>query len=331
MSRVKDEAKTVRISFLKVYRPIFVAFFLYLLRDVIWRWDGVRFYAPFSGFLPSVALVSIPWAILSLLTTLIVWLLLRGVQGFCLRRGWKFEVEILFMFIIIMVFLTAMLWIGKRLITSEPLSFTLKAVLFFCLIFGTAYLTWVFRRKTNIFLDSITPLVWIFGIWALVSVSIVTYHTWWKQTDNVVSQKISSQTSKAEGNRPNIILVIFDTLTARDMSLYGYHRDTTPFINKWAEKGSVFTRLKAESNFTPPTVSSIMSGKRVWTHRVFQEYSTLPGNDESLPLILKKNGYYNMAFVQNPVASPKALGLDNNFDISPGILELVPCPKRFNS
>ncbi|MBN1632013.1 MAG: sulfatase-like hydrolase/transferase, partial [Thermoleophilia bacterium] len=30
---------------------------------------------------------------------------------------------------------------------------------------------------------------------------------------------------------PNVILVTFDSLSAGDMSLYGYRRPTTPFID----------------------------------------------------------------------------------------------------
>jgi arylsulfatase A-like enzyme len=328
MTQVKDDIKGVKVSFAKVYRLIFVVFFLYLLRDAIWRWDGFRFYAPFSDFLATVALVTIPWSIVAIFSAFIIWLLLRGIEWFCLRRDWKIKIDILFMFIIIFVFITVMVWIGKRIITTQPLPFILKSTIVLSITIIAIYLTWIFREKTDIFLQGITPLVWIFSIWAIVSIPIVAYHTWWKQTDTdkVISQKIS-QPSKIDRNRPNIILVIFDAMTARDMSVYGYHRETTPFIKKWVKTASLFTNVKAESNFTPPTVASIMTGKRVWTHRVFQEKSKLTKSDiESLPLVLKKNGYFNMAFVQNSVASPKALGFDNSFDISPRSIDLVRSP-----
>lgn len=330
MSRSKVDKKGFKVSFSQVYRLIIVVFFLYLLRDAIWRWDGFRFYAPFSDFLATVALVSIPWSLIAIFIAILIWLLIRGVEWFCLQRGWGIRIDILFMFVIIFVFVTIMVWIGKRIITTQPLPLILKLIIVFGITSTSIYLTWLLRNRTNVFLEGITPLAWIFSIWAIVSVPLVVYHTWWKQPDKKATsilQKSPLQQKINKTNSPNIILVIFDTLTACDMSVYGYHRETTPFIQKWAKGAYLFTNVKSESNFTPPTVSSIMTGKRVWTHRVFQEKSRLTKSDtESLPLILKKNGYFNMAFVQNSVASPEALGFDNAFDISPPSIDLVRSP-----
>ena len=54
-------------------------------------------------------------------------------------------------------------------------------------------------------------------------------------------------------SKPNIILIGIDSLRADHMSLYGYGRQTTPHIEKFAEDGTVF-----ENNFSPhiPTTSA---------------------------------------------------------------------------
>jgi arylsulfatase A-like enzyme len=160
----------------------------------------------------------------------------------------------------------------------------------------------------------------------------VVYHTWGKQTDNVVSQKIN-QASIADKTRPNIILVTFDALTARDMSVYGYHRPTTPFISEWAKSASLFTRAEAESDMTTPTTASLMTGKRVWTHQTYHGQGSKPdrSNIENIALLLKNNGYYNMAFVVNPVASVKMLGISNSFAIAPLAVEFVSSVSWANS
>jgi len=117
-------------------------------------------------------------------------------------------------------------------------------------------------------------------------------------------------------------LVIFDAMTAEDMSVYGYNRPTTPFISEWSKTASLFNRVESSSNWTTPSIASLMTGKRVWTHKTFQEYSLPDKSDvESLPLVLRNYGYYNMAFVVNPYASPKKLGITNSFDIAPHFLE----------
>jgi len=119
--------------------------------------------------------------------------------------------------------------------------------------------------------------------------------------------------------RPNIILVTFDALRARDMSIYGYERETTPFISNWARSASIFTRLEAASTYTTPSTASLMTGKRVWTHHTFHNEGSRPDKSysESLPSLLKKNGYYTAAFIGTKPASVTQLGIDHSFDLSP--------------
>jgi arylsulfatase A-like enzyme len=123
----------------------------------------------------------------------------------------------------------------------------------------------------------------------------------------------------SEKSRPNIILVTFDAMTARDMSVYGYHRGTTPFISEWAKEATLFTRVEAESNFTTPATASLMTGKRVWTHQTYhlRGFKPVKGGSESLPLVLMNNNYYNMAFVQNFNTTVEKLGIYNGFNVAP--------------
>jgi hypothetical protein len=111
------------------------------------------------------------------------------------------------------------------------------------------------------------------------------------------------------------------------MSAYGYHRETTPFISRWANEATLFKRLQAESNFTGPACSSLMTGKRVWTHGKFDPHAhgSKPANSEveNLALELKKNGYYTMAFIQNRVALVEALGISSSFAIAPPPTEFI--------
>ena len=52
--------------------------------------------------------------------------------------------------------------------------------------------------------------------------------------------------------KPNLLVLGIDSLRADHMSLYGYHRLTTPHMDKFAANGTVF-----EQNFSPhiPTTS----------------------------------------------------------------------------
>lgn len=305
------------LSYWRTFRLTFVVFSLYLLRDAFYRWDGFRFHSTFLEFIPTFALVTTLWSVVAALTALAVWLLLRGVALICqgMRLEIRWELLLLFMETFSMIAIFAI--IGKDLIANEPVAFLMKLIILLSVFVVAILLTRKYQNNFDIVSERIAPLVWLFGTCFIVSLPIVVYHTWIKQINNPISQRIS-HSSLSDTKRPNIILVSFDALTARDMSVYGYNRPTTPFINEWSKTAFLFNRVKSASNWTVPTTASMMTGKRVWTHRMFQEDSKLIKSDkESLPLLLKKNGYYNMAFVVNSYASVKRLGIAAYFDIAP--------------
>jgi hypothetical protein len=74
--------------------------------------------------------------------------------------------------------------------------------------------------------------------------------------------------------RLNVILVTFDSLSAKNMSLYGYRRNTTPFIDSFADESCVFEHMQANSNSTLPSLASIFSG-RYPLHHGYDRFSYL--------------------------------------------------------
>ncbi len=65
----------------------------------------------------------------------------------------------------------------------------------------------------------------------------------------------------------NIILIVLDTWSADNVSLYGYPRETTPNLEKFAENAIVYHRHYAPATFTVPGTASILTGLYPWTHR----------------------------------------------------------------
>lgn len=314
--------ETSNLSFWKDFRLIFVLFSLYLMGDAFFRWDGFSYYASFYEFLPSIALASIIWSMIAVITSAIAWLLFRMYDRLCKRTGLKFRsVHVLF-FTGVFILLGALAWKGKKFIwPNMETSNEIKIIILLCVIFVSIVLAVLFRSRAegwvSIIQDRITPLVWLFGIFVLLSVPIVAYHAWCKDQDKTVSVGLQDPYAGSI-SRPNILLVTFDAFTARNMSVYGYHKDTTPFMKEWSKKATVFTKTEAGSNFTTSAIASLMTGKRAWSHRTFQiEGAPVRSNTESLPYVMKKNGYYNIAFVVNPHASVEKLGMADSFDLSP--------------
>jgi len=65
----------------------------------------------------------------------------------------------------------------------------------------------------------------------------------------------------------NLLIVLFDTLSARHMSLYGYPRRTTPNLERLARISTVYHQHWAAGNFTMPGTTSLLTGVYPWTHR----------------------------------------------------------------
>ena len=59
-----------------------------------------------------------------------------------------------------------------------------------------------------------------------------------------------------KSNGPNVLILLFDSLTAEHMSLYGYQRRTTPKIADFAKQAMVYHNHYSSGNFTSPTTAS---------------------------------------------------------------------------
>ena len=67
--------------------------------------------------------------------------------------------------------------------------------------------------------------------------------------------------------RPNFIVLVLDAMSARNLSLQGYARPTTPGFARLAERSTVYHNHYAGGNFTTPGAASIFTGVYPWTHR----------------------------------------------------------------
>lgn len=313
-----------KISSWEIFRLIFVFFSLYLMGDALYRWDGFKYYASFSEFIPSVALIMILWSLVAACVAVLLWLLFITIKKISDLVGWKITVEDFLVYINLALLLSGMLYAGKIFILKNvQMTTQFKLLVLSCLAIVSALLTWMLHGKSTkiIYLirERITPLVWLFGLILVVSVPLVGYHTLWKQNYKGTSRGIV-QSSADDRDKPNIILVTFDTMTSRDMSVYGYHLPTTPFISEWSKTAALFTRAEAESNYTTPTTASLMTGKRVWTHQTYYVETAseaVKNSSENLPALLRKNGYSNIAIVTTDYASVDKLGISYSFEIAP--------------
>lgn len=66
---------------------------------------------------------------------------------------------------------------------------------------------------------------------------------------------------------PTIIMIVLDAMTAENLSIYEYHRNTTPNFKRFAERATVYHQHYSAGNYTVPGTASLLTGMYPWTHR----------------------------------------------------------------
>lgn len=114
----------------------------------------------------------------------------------------------------------------------------------------------------------------------------------------------------------NIILLGVDSLWADHMSSYGYHRLTTPHIDKFAQSGVLFEKTYSPHVPTTPAYASMLTGMDCFTNQVvaLRHKGELTDRVETLAEILRKSGYEStcVGFQGNP----SSRGFDNYINYS---------------
>lgn len=137
------------------------------------------------------------------------------------------------------------------------------------------------------------------------------------------STLIACSNEKNTPVRPNVILITIDTLRAESMSVYGYMRKTTPFLEQFAGEADVYTRCMATSPWTLPTHASLFTGLFPYEHgarRYLGEdqtvlYPPMPEDLPVLPEILQEAGYSTVAYSANEAVILPRHGFNRGFDL----------------
>jgi arylsulfatase A-like enzyme len=121
-----------------------------------------------------------------------------------------------------------------------------------------------------------------------------------------------------EGEAPDVLLVVIDTLRADAVSLSGNPAAApTPALDALAAGGTVFTRCRAPSSWTKPSTASLLTGLWPAEHGALAFESVLPGEATTLAEILRAAGWRTAAFADNPFVSPE-YGFAQGFDAFSG-------------
>ena len=111
---------------------------------------------------------------------------------------------------------------------------------------------------------------------------------------------------------PNVLLIVLDTVRADHLSLYGYHRATTPKLEQLAKRGIRFDKVRATAPWTLPSHASMFTGR--WPHELGVEWMTpLRGKFPTLAEYLGSHGYATAGFAANTLFCSYDTGIDRGF------------------
>jgi len=119
-------------------------------------------------------------------------------------------------------------------------------------------------------------------------------------------ERTLGHTSQPGGHRlPNILILVFDTFSAYHIPFYGYRRQTTPNLSRFANRATVFHSHYASGNFTTPGTASLLTGTYPWSHQALHIQGTVleEFRNKNIFSLLGEKGYFRIGFSHNIVAT----------------------------
>ena len=130
------------------------------------------------------------------------------------------------------------------------------------------------------------------------------------------TSRILSSAHSQNNSKPNILIFVFDAMSARHLSLYGYPRQTTPNLEKFAERASVYHNHYSAGNFTTSGTASMLTGLYPWTHRAINYRGMISRSVVDRNFFnLIGNEYKRVAFTQNLWADILLNQFENDLDM----------------
>jgi arylsulfatase A-like enzyme len=112
--------------------------------------------------------------------------------------------------------------------------------------------------------------------------------------------------------RPNVLLIVMDTVRADHLSSYGYPKRTAPNLERLASEGVLFEQAISAGSWTLPSHATLFTGLYARDHLTTAANWKLDAGFETLAEVLGAAGYRTAGFSNNPWISD-AFGLTQGF------------------
>jgi arylsulfatase A-like enzyme len=114
--------------------------------------------------------------------------------------------------------------------------------------------------------------------------------------------------------KPNLIVIVVDTLRADHLGCYGYGRPTSPGLDRLAGESVLFENAYASSSWTAPSIASLFTSVHPSVHGVTTFAAALPDSLPTMAEVLQRQGFRNTGLSANFVHIIERKGFGRGFD-----------------
>ncbi len=205
------------------------------------------------------------------------------------------------------VLLLGPVWLSRVLLLGEPLivrmlaSASLVAALFLTAVAA--------RRKPGV--------LRVCGLRPQGVLTALVFGASYLMLDGMQDSPVTAMGQPAATNRPNLILISLDTTRADHLSVYGYARKTSPNLERFASRATLYRRAYSNGDFTLPSHASMLTGRFPSEHGAVGDmngFHPISASVATLPELLKRRGYFTSAVVANHAFLTPAFGFHRGFD-----------------
>lgn len=112
----------------------------------------------------------------------------------------------------------------------------------------------------------------------------------------------------------NVLLVVLDSVRARNTSLHGYERETTPFLDGFASESTIYSQARSPGMTSLPSHTSIFTGHHVEEHGAYDSIKHKVKPRQTVWDDLRDEGYTTGVFSYNLNLIDETSSLQNSFD-----------------
>lgn len=113
---------------------------------------------------------------------------------------------------------------------------------------------------------------------------------------------------------PHLVLVVIDSLRADHLGAFGYHRNTSPHIDRIASEGWIFERAFSVSSWTRPSVASLFTSRHPSKHGAVSSNRKMDPRLTTLAESLRSAGYRTVGASGNFVHVGPVAGITRGFE-----------------